>query len=103
MVESLLAGPASGPFWFGAVIGFLVYRTLKHIKNAAVSDFVAVLGAVGGGVVIKLFPAASERFDAYAIGLAAGFFLYLVVSLALGLWKGAKAADDLLGDKGKKG
>jgi uncharacterized membrane protein YgaE (UPF0421/DUF939 family) len=102
MIESLIASLGSGSFWFGVVIGFVIYRTLKHTKNAAVSDIAAVVGAVGGGVVVKLFPAAGGRFDEYAIGLAVGFFLYFVVSLGLGLWKDPKTADDLLGDKDKK-
>jgi hypothetical protein len=101
MVESLFAGLASGSFWFGAVIGFLVYRTLKHSANAAAKDIATVVGAVGGGVVVKLFPAGSERFDSYAIGLAAGVFLYLYLSLVIGLIFGAKTSNDLLGDDTK--
>jgi hypothetical protein len=88
---------ASGPFWFGVVIGYITYRTLKHTKHAGVADIAAVVAAVGGGVVINLFPVTGGRFDDYAIGLAVGFFIYLALSLAISLWKGAKDADEILG------
>ena len=69
----------SGPFWFGVVIGFVTYRTLKHKKDAGISDIASVVGAVGGATIIKLFPTGSERFDHYAMGFAVGFFLFLIV------------------------
>jgi len=73
----------SGAFWFGIVIGFVTYRTLRHKKDSGISDIAAVIGAVGGGAILSLFPVESNRFDFYAIGLASGFFSYLVVSLML--------------------
>jgi hypothetical protein len=68
----MLSMLASGAFWFGIVIGLVTYRTLKYKKNAVISDIAAITGAVGGGAVIALFPAESNRFDFYAIGLAIG-------------------------------
>ena len=96
-----------GPFWFGLVIGFVTYRTLRHKTSSGVSDIAAVIGAVGGGAVLKLFPAGSMAFDHYAAGLALGFFCYLVLSILITLIatkasgstkKGAAAANELLGD-----
>jgi hypothetical protein len=40
-------------------------------------DIAVVIGAVGGAAVLALFPAQSELFGAYGIGLAAGFFIYV--------------------------
>jgi hypothetical protein len=69
----------SGPFWFGVVIGFVTYRTLKHKKDAGISDIASVIGAAGGAAIVGLFPVAGGRFDQYAIGFAIGFFAFLLV------------------------
>ncbi len=97
---------ASGAFWFGVVIGFITYRTLRHKSGTGISDIAGVASAVGGGAVVALFPSGTASFDAYAIGLAAGFFLYLGISLIIAAvaatsgdpGKGAKVANELLGD-----
>jgi hypothetical protein len=85
----------SGAFWFGIVVGYITYRTLRRKKDAGISDIASVIGAVGGAAVLALFPADSSRFDFYAIGLAAGFFLYLLASLA---FSGTKV-DEFLGEE----
>jgi hypothetical protein len=89
---------ALGSFWFGIVIGFITYRTLKHKKDAGISDIAAVISAVGGGAVLALFPVDSGRFDSYAIGLAIGFFAYLTLSLVITWRIGESAAKTFLGD-----
>ena len=38
----------NGGFWFGLVIGFVTYRTLKHKTSTGLSDIAAVVGAIGG-------------------------------------------------------
>jgi hypothetical protein len=86
---------SSGAFWFGLVIGYITYRTLRHKKDAGISDIAAVVGAVGGAAIVTLFPVDSSRFDYYAIGLAIGFFLYLGISLVLA---GKDATATFLGD-----
>jgi peptidoglycan/LPS O-acetylase OafA/YrhL len=73
----------AGPFCFGLVMGFVTHRTLRHVDQHRVSDIAAVLAAVGGGGIISLFSLDSGRFDTYAVGLAAGFVIYLVLALAL--------------------
>ena len=95
----------SGAFWFGIVIGFVTYRTLRRTASKGISDIASVIGAVGGAAVLKLFPAASASFNGYATGLAVGFFSYLVISMAIGFFaadanvtKGAKAVNEFLGD-----
>lgn len=72
-----------GAVLFGIVIGWITYRTLR--RNAAstgISDIATVIGAVGGAAVTTLFDA-SGLFGLYAIGLAVGFFGYLIAALFL--------------------
>lgn len=65
---------------FGAVIGWYVYYINRWRKDdVQLSDIVTLVGAIGGGAVLALFPAKSDLFGAYGIGLAAGFFLYFMV------------------------
>ena len=73
-----------GAFAFGFVIGWICYRSLRRRKeNASLSDLATVIGAVGGGAVLALFKT-QELFSGYAIGLAVGFFLYLIASWIIG-------------------
>jgi uncharacterized membrane protein YeaQ/YmgE (transglycosylase-associated protein family) len=97
----------SGAFWFGVVIGYITYRTLRHKAQSGVSDIASVVGAVGGGAILKLFPTGTSSFDEYGFGLATGFFLYLALSLVIAAWftkeqgsakKGGQAANEFLGD-----
>ena len=65
---------------FGLVIGWIVYRTLRRGPTmSSLSDIATVIGAVGGGAVLAIFKTA-DLFAAYAIGLAVGFFLYLLIA-----------------------
>ena len=73
-----------GAALFGAVTGWVTYRTLRRTKPNGLSDIATVLGAVGGATVTGLFPKESEAFGWYGIGLAAGFFLYLIVAFVAG-------------------
>jgi uncharacterized membrane protein YeaQ/YmgE (transglycosylase-associated protein family) len=69
----------AGALCFGLVIGWVTYRTLSRTATATVlSDISTVIGAVGGGAVTKLF-SDSSLFASYAIGLAVGFFAYLLL------------------------
>ena len=68
-----------GAVCFGLVIGWITYRTLRRREGpVALSDIATVLGAVGGGAVAAIFDT-PEIFGYYAIGLAAGFFGYLII------------------------
>lgn len=96
----------SGPFWFGLVVGFITYRTLKHRRQSGISDIAAVIGALGGAATIRLFPNGSISFDNYCAGLAWGFFGYLAISIVIAALlikqtgtptKAAKAATEFLG------
>ena len=88
-----------GAFAFGLVVGWITYRTLRRTETKGISDIAAVIGAVGGGLVTKLFPAGESAFGAYGIGLAVGFFVYLVVSVLIAKSTGTlDAVNEWLGE-----
>lgn len=88
-----------GALAFGAVIGWVAYRTIRRTKTNGLSDISTVIGAVGGGAVTALFPSGSQSFGSYGLGLALGFFLYLVVSLiVVGKTEGLTKANEWLGE-----
>jgi hypothetical protein len=69
---------------FGAVVGWYVYYINRWRKDdVQLSDIVTLLGAIGGAAVLALFPAKSDLFGAYGIGLAAGFFFYFCILVVL--------------------
>ena len=75
---------------FGLVIGWVTYRTLRRKEGtAALSDLSSVIAAVGGGVVTALFKS-GDVFGYYSIGLALGFFLYFIISMAVSGKESAK-------------
>lgn len=77
MVSLVLGG---GAFAFGAVVGWNLYWINRYrTGDVKVTDLVTIIGAVGGAAVLKLFPAGTDLFGWYGIGLAAGFFAYLVL------------------------
>jgi ammonia channel protein AmtB len=85
----------AGAICFGAVMGWVTYRTLRRREDkVGLSDIASVLGAVGGAAVTTQFDD-NDLFGAYAIGLAAGFFLYFAIALkregrqAVVQWMGA--------------
>jgi hypothetical protein len=84
-----------GAFVFGLVVGWITYRTLRRREGAAaLSDVSSVVGAVGGGAVTALFKS-EELFGLYALGLGVGFFLYLIVSMAV---YGKESSKNWMGD-----
>jgi len=69
-----------GAGFFGALIGWFVYYVNRYRSgDVQVSDIVTLLGVIGGGAILTLFPAKSDLFGAYGIGLFAGFFLYFII------------------------
>jgi hypothetical protein len=69
---------------FGALIGWYVYYINRYRKSdVQLSDLVTLIGAIGGGAVLALFPAGTDMFGAYGIGLAVGFFGYFIVLIFL--------------------
>jgi uncharacterized membrane protein YeaQ/YmgE (transglycosylase-associated protein family) len=69
-----------GSVCFGLVIGWVTYRTLRRSPSNGLSDIAIVIGAVGGAAITTLFPSETEMFSYYCLGLAIGFFAYLIVA-----------------------
>ncbi len=72
---------------FGAIIGWYVSYVNRYRKGGVqFSDLTTVVGIIGGGAVVALFPARSDLFGAYGIGLFIGFFgYYLVLSITVAI------------------
>ena len=69
---------------FGAVIGwYLFFLNRYRAGDVGLGDLVTVVGAIGGAAILALFPAESDLFGAYGIGLAIGFFGYFLVLVGL--------------------
>ena len=64
---------------FGILIGWYVYYVNRYRKgDVALGDLVTLVGVLGGGTVLTLFPANTDLFGAYGVGLAFGFFSYFL-------------------------
>lgn len=69
---------------FGAIIGWYLYYINRYRKaDVQLSDLVTLVGVLGGGAILALFPARTDLFGAYGIGLFAGFFTYFLVLIIL--------------------
>ncbi len=65
---------------FGGLIGWLLYAFNRQRRDQpSISDIVTVLAAIGGTAVLALFPARTDLFGAYGIGLAIGFGAYFLI------------------------
>lgn len=62
---------------FGVVMGWYLYYINRYRKaDVKLGDLVTLVGTLGGGAILALFPARTDLFGAYGIGLFAGFFGY---------------------------
>ncbi|MBV8808618.1 MAG: hypothetical protein JO033_08085 [Acidobacteriaceae bacterium] len=86
----------AGAICFGAVIGWITYFTMRYKKDHTISDISGIVGAIGGAAVLALFTRESQLFSWYAVGLAIGFFGYVVVLLLIGLYSRQLTLSDLL-------
>lgn len=67
---------------FGALMGWYVYYTNRYRKeDVKLSDLVTLIGVLGGAGILALFPARSDLFGSYGIGLFIGFFGYFFALL----------------------
>jgi hypothetical protein len=67
---------------FGALIGWYIYYLVRHrTDNVTISDLGTIVGVIGGGAVLTLFPAKTDLFGAYGVGLFVGFFGYFLLML----------------------
>jgi len=84
MEESASTLQLAGAAGFGALIGWYVYYINRYRKgNVQFSDLVTLIGILGGGAIIALFPARTDLFGAYGVGLFIGFFSYFIVLIIL--------------------
>ena len=61
---------------FGVIIGWYVYFINRYRKSEVqLSDLATLVGVLGGGAILALFPARSDLFGAYGIGLRLGMTL----------------------------
>jgi ammonia channel protein AmtB len=88
-----------GALLFGVVVGWICYRTLRRSTDPAkLSDLATVVGVIGGGGVVTALFKSGDLFASYAIGLAIGFFLYLIIGF---LNEGRSATAGWMFDKPK--
>lgn len=67
----------AGAGCFGLLVGWYVYFVNRHRReDIQLADIGTLIGVIGGGAVLTLFPEESDLFGAYGIGLAVGFFGY---------------------------
>jgi hypothetical protein len=77
----------AGAGGFGLVLGWYLYYVNRYrTPDIRLSDLVTVVGVLGGGAILAIFPAGSDLFGAYGVGLCAGFFGYLFVLVGL-VWR----------------
>jgi hypothetical protein len=69
---------------FGLLLGWYVYYINRHRREEVkLGDLVTLIGVIGGGAVLTLFPEQTDLFGAYGIGLFLGFFGYFAFLLLL--------------------
>jgi bacteriorhodopsin len=74
----------AGALVFGLVVGYITYRTLVRTTEATtISDLSAVVSAIGGGAVVKLYEPSSTSFAFYAFGLLLGMVVFFGLFTAL--------------------
>lgn len=67
-----------GGFAFGLIVGYLTWHVARPgVPNTElnIKTLFGVIGALGGAAILTLFPAGTDLFASYSIGLAIGFFL----------------------------
>lgn len=81
------AASFAGIFCTGFVFGYLLYYAVRHTKEFNVDLLSSAIGAIGGATVVGLLGKVEGWIGPYGMGLAGGFFFYLVLSLIL-IFKG---------------
>ncbi|HHJ15138.1 MAG TPA: hypothetical protein ENJ80_00405 [Gammaproteobacteria bacterium] len=69
---------------FGAIMGWYVYYINRYRSgDVKLGDLVTLVGVLGGSSILALFPAGTDLFGAYGIGLVVGFFGYFLILLCM--------------------
>jgi hypothetical protein len=73
-----------GAVCFGALFGWYTYYVNRYRRGEVqLGDLATLLGVLGGAAVLALFPAKSDLFGAYGIGLFLGFFGYFLLLVVM--------------------
>ena len=82
----------AGALCFGVVMGWVTYRTLRRVQSSGLTDLATVIGAVAGAAITAIWKPGTNAFGAYCIGLALGFFAYLLFAVRKGSpdWMGGE-------------
>jgi len=87
-----------GAVFFGFVIGWISYRTLRLAAGTNLLSAIAIIIATVGGAAVITLLKDEVMFGWYAIGLAIGFLVYFALGLGrygkqeLQLWQMPPAA-----------
>jgi hypothetical protein len=69
---------------FGVLIGWYIYFINRYRKGGVqLGDLATLIGVIGGGAVLALFPAKTDLFGAYGVGLFVGFFGYFIALIIM--------------------
>ena len=72
-----------GAVFFGLVIGWISYRTLRLTAGTNLLSAIAIIIATVGGAAVITLLKDEVMFGWYAIGLAIGFLVYFALGLGL--------------------
>lgn len=72
-----------GIFALGFVFGYLLYYAVRHTKDFNIDLLSSAGGTIGGGVVVGTLGKTVGWIGPYGLGIGAGFFFYLALSLLL--------------------
>jgi hypothetical protein len=73
-----------GAVCFGVTVGYITYRTLvRTVDKTSISDLAAVIAALGGAAVTKLFDPKTVLFGWYSVGLLVGMAVFFLLFLAM--------------------
>jgi hypothetical protein len=84
-----------GGFSFGLIIGYLAWHVARPGEpntELNIKTLFGIIGALGGAVILTLFPAGTDLFSTYSIGLAIGFFLTSILQ-AIKNWLSVKSQE----------
>jgi len=69
---------------FGAILGWYLYFINRYRRSdVKLGDLATVIGVLGGAAIVALFPARTDLFGAYGVGLFVGFFSYFLILVRL--------------------
>jgi hypothetical protein len=69
---------------FGFVLGWNLYFVNRYrTDEITLSNLTSLVGVLGGAGILALFPAKTQLFGAYGIGLALGFLTYLITLILM--------------------